>query len=35
MVAGQWVVRDHHHANAAAIAQRFEAAMQAIWHADD
>ncbi|MEP6998453.1 MAG: formimidoylglutamate deiminase [Betaproteobacteria bacterium] len=31
LVAGRWVVRDHHHAHAAAIAQRFEAAMDAIW----
>lgn len=35
MVAGKWVIRDHHHAHAAAIAQRFEAAMAAIWQADD
>ena len=27
MVAGRWAVREHRHANAEAIAQRFEAAM--------
>ncbi len=31
MVAGQWVVRDHHHPGAADIARRFEFAMQALW----
>jgi formimidoylglutamate deiminase len=35
MVAGRWVVRDHRHANADAIAERFEGAMKAIWQADD
>jgi formimidoylglutamate deiminase len=31
LVAGKWVVQDHHHAAAAPIARRFEAAMQEIW----
>ena len=31
MVAGRWVVREHRHPNAEAIAQRFEAAMREIW----
>jgi len=31
MVAGRWVVREHRHARADAIAQRFEAAMRQIW----
>lgn len=31
MVAGRWVVQGHHHPAAAGIAQRFEAAMQALW----
>ncbi len=31
MVAGQWVVRDHHHANAASVADRFAKAMREIW----
>jgi formimidoylglutamate deiminase len=35
MVAGRWVVREHRHAQAAAIADRFAAAMQAIWSAPD
>lgn len=34
LVAGRWVVRDHRHPAAAAVARRFEAAMQALW-ADD
>ena len=34
MVAGQWVVRDHHHANAAAAAERFADAMRALWKAE-
>ncbi|HEU0201055.1 MAG TPA: formimidoylglutamate deiminase [Burkholderiaceae bacterium] len=31
MVAGRWVVRDHRHLHAGALAQRFEAAMNALW----
>ena len=31
MVAGTWVVQDHHHAAAGGIARRFETAMQEIW----
>ena len=31
MVAGGWVVRNHRHAHADAIARRFERAMQEIW----
>ena len=31
MVAGRWVVRDHLHPAAAAVAGRFEAAMAALW----
>jgi formimidoylglutamate deiminase len=31
MVAGQFVVREHRHANAAPIAARFETAMRALW----
>ena len=34
MVAGQWRVQDHCHPASAAIAARFEAAMQALWGAD-
>jgi len=32
MVAGRWVVREHQHAQSAVIAERFSAAMQAIWN---
>jgi formimidoylglutamate deiminase len=32
MVAGRWVVRDHRNAAAKSIAERFEAAMTALWH---
>jgi formimidoylglutamate deiminase len=31
MVAGQWIVRAHHHAGAAAIANRFGEAMHSLW----
>ncbi|HTP38929.1 MAG TPA: formimidoylglutamate deiminase [Steroidobacteraceae bacterium] len=31
MVAGRWVVRNHQHAGAAAIARRFETAMHELW----
>jgi len=31
MVAGRWVVRNHHHAASESIARSFEAAMQEIW----
>jgi formimidoylglutamate deiminase len=31
MVGGRFVVREHRHANAGAIAARFESAMQALW----
>jgi formimidoylglutamate deiminase len=31
MVAGRWVVQNHHHAAADAIARRFDAAMRVIW----
>jgi formimidoylglutamate deiminase len=31
MVAGRWVLRDHAHAEGAAIASRFALAMQALW----
>jgi formimidoylglutamate deiminase len=31
MVAGQWVVRAHHHSGAAAIAHRFGEAMRSLW----
>ena len=31
MVAGRFVVEDHRHAGAGAIAERFEAAMRALW----
>ena len=34
MVAGRWVIRDHRHPQQGAIAQRFEAAMSALWRAD-
>ena len=33
MVAGRWVVRDHQHQGAAALARRFEATMQSLWSA--
>jgi formimidoylglutamate deiminase len=32
LVAGRWVVREHRHAQAAAIAAQFEAAMHRLWH---
>jgi formimidoylglutamate deiminase len=31
LVGGRWVVRDHEHPNADAIARRFEGAMQELW----
>jgi formimidoylglutamate deiminase len=31
MVAGQWIVRTHHHSGAAAIANRFGEAMRSLW----
>jgi len=31
MVAGRWIVRERRHEREAAIAARFEAAMQALW----
>jgi len=31
MVAGRWVARDHRHAQASAIAARFDAAMRELW----
>ncbi|MEP6739811.1 MAG: formimidoylglutamate deiminase [Caldimonas sp.] len=31
LVAGRWVVRDHRHAQAAAIAARFEIALRELW----
>jgi formimidoylglutamate deiminase len=31
MVAGRWVLREHQHAQAAAIAERFERAMHGLW----
>lgn len=31
MVAGRWVIREHRHAQAAAIADRFAAAMASLW----
>jgi formimidoylglutamate deiminase len=31
MVAGQWVLREHRHADGAAIAERFVQAMQRLW----
>jgi formimidoylglutamate deiminase len=31
MVAGQWIVRTHHHAGAAAITHRFGEAMRLLW----
>jgi formimidoylglutamate deiminase len=34
MVAGRWAVREHRHAGAAALAERFERAMQALWGTD-
>lgn len=34
MVAGRWIVSDHHNPGAPAIAARFEAAMQSLWSDD-
>ena len=33
MVAGRWVIQDHHHPQQGVIAERFEAAMAALWQA--
>ncbi len=32
MVAGRWVLREHQHADGAAIAARFDQAMHKLWH---
>ncbi|MBL8352757.1 MAG: hypothetical protein JNL87_20865 [Burkholderiaceae bacterium] len=34
MVAGRWVIEDHHHPRQDVIARRFEAAMAGLWQAD-
>ncbi|MBL8352754.1 MAG: formimidoylglutamate deiminase [Burkholderiaceae bacterium] len=34
MVAGRWVIEDHHHPQQDVIARRFEAAMAGLWQAD-
>ena len=34
LVGGRWVVREHRHAHAAAVASRFEDAMEQLWSAD-
>ena len=34
LVAGRWIVRGHRHAQAAAVAARFENAMKQIWSSD-
>ena len=34
LVGGRWIVREHRHAHAAAIAGRFEEAMEELWSAD-
>ena len=35
LVAGNWVVRAHHHAGAAKIAEQFAVAMKALWLGQD
>ncbi|MGH8796031.1 MAG: hypothetical protein ACREXI_03165, partial [Caldimonas sp.] len=34
LVGGRWVVREHRHVHAAAVAGRFEEAMEQLWSAD-
>jgi len=32
MVAGRWVIHDHHHPQGAAIANAFSTVMAELWH---